>query len=220
MFTGIIEELGTIAAIERGSKAVRLTVSAKKVLQDVHIGDSIAVNGVCLTVVTFQPTAFVADVMPETVDKTVISKLRRGDMVNLERAVRAGDRFGGHMVSGHVDGIGIIDKKEKNENAVVVFIKTAPDILKYIVLKGSIAIDGISLTVMEINDDSFAVSLIPHTAAATTLGFKNAGEMVNLETDIIAKYIEKMLLFPVDKKKSTEQTKSEITQDLLIKCGF
>ncbi len=219
MFTGIVEELGSIAAIERGSKAVRLTVSAQKVLQDVQVGDSIAVNGVCLTVVTFQPTAFIADVMPETVDKTVISKLHRGDIVNLERAVRAGDRLGGHLVSGHVDGIGIIEKKEKNENAVIVLIKAAADILRYIVMKGSIAVDGISLTVIEVNADSFAVSLIPHTAAATTLGFKNSGDMVNLETDIIAKYVEKMLL-PEKDKKTPGQKKSDITRELLIKSGF
>ena len=193
MFTGLVEELGKVKAISRTAKSVRLTVNAAKVLADVKLGDSIAVNGACLTVVEYDAHSFTADVMPETVDKTALAVLRPGQQVNLERTLRVGDRLGGHIVSGHVDGVGVIRSKETNDIAVVITITASANILRYIIKKGSVAIDGISLTVVDIGADWFAVSLIPHTAAMTTLGIKRAGETVNLENDLIGKYVEKLL---------------------------
>lgn len=193
IFTGIVEELGTVSKIEKGARSLKITVKASKVLEDVKIGDSIAVNGVCLTVVDFARDFFTADVMPETVAKTTLKNLRVGDYVNLERALRLGDRLGGHLVQGHVDGIGKIIKKEPKDIAIIYHIAAPDNVLRYTVPKGSIAVDGISLTVIEAGKGSFNVSLIPHTSRMTTLGFKNAGDEVNLETDIIGRYIEKLL---------------------------
>lgn len=217
MFTGLVEELGKVKAIVRGAKSVRLTVIAREILSDVRLGDSIAVNGTCLTVVDYSDTWFTADVMPETVDRTVLAKLKAGDTVNLERTLRLGDRFGGHIVSGHIDGVGIIRGLKKDDNAVVVRIEAEPEIMKYMITKGSIAIDGISLTVVECGHNWFTVSLIPHTAAMTTLGIKNVGDIVNLETDIIGKYVEKLL-----GSQSTLQgsPKSGVTLEFLNKHGF
>jgi riboflavin synthase len=193
MFTGLVEELGKVKAIARGAKSVRLTVEASKVLEDVKLGDSIAVNGTCLTVVEYNENCFTADVMPETVDRTALANLKNGSRVNLERTLSIGDRFGGHIVSGHIDGIGIIRAKDNNDNAIVVTIAASSEVMRYIVKKGSIAIDGISLTIVDCGEDWFIVSLIPHSAAVTTLGFKKTGDVVNLETDIIGKYVEKLL---------------------------
>ena len=193
MFTGLIEELGRIKEISRGAKSVRLTVKADKVLADAKVGDSIAVNGTCLTVVAYGADFFTADVMPETVNRTVLAHLTVGDRVNLERTVRVGDRLGGHIVSGHIDGTGIIRDKIVNDIAIIVRIGTQPEVLRYIICKGSIAIDGISLTVVDCGADWFTVSLIPHTAALTTLGYKAPGDLVNLEVDMIGKYVEKLL---------------------------
>ncbi len=193
MFTGIIEEIGTIHKIEWGVRSCVLTVGAEKILSDVHIGDSIAVNGTCLTVCRFDSSSFSADVMPETMKRTNLGRLHHGSSVNLERAMSANGRFGGHIVSGHIDGTGVVKTLQKDDNAVWVTIATAPEILRYIVEKGSIAIDGISLTVAKVSKADFAVSIIPHTGAETILLQKKSGDIVNLETDIIAKYVEKLL---------------------------
>ncbi len=211
MFTGIIEETGTIRRIEYGAKSCILTVAASKVLSDVHIGDSIAVNGTCLTVCRFDGDSFSADVMPETMRRTNLGTLKSGSAVNLERAMAADGRFGGHIVSGHIDGTGTIRSLRREDNAVWVTIGADAGILRYIVEKGSIAIDGISLTVAKVTDSDFAVSIIPHTGAETTLLQKRAGDVVNLECDIIAKYVEKLC---------GGQKNGGITEDFLARHGF
>lgn len=216
MFTGLVEELGRVKAITSGSKSVRLTITAKKVLSDVKLGDSIAVNGTCLTVVDFGDNWFTADVMPETVRRTAIAKFKLGDVVNLERTLALGDRFGGHIVSGHIDGVGIIRDMHKDDNAIIIKIEAGPEIMRYVIKKGSIAIDGISLTVVDLGDNWFTVSIIPHTAAMTTLGVKVTGSLVNLETDIIGKYVEKLLGLSTYCTKKT----SGITADFLRNYGF
>lgn len=216
MFTGLVEELGKVKAISRGPKSVRLTVAASKVVSDAKLGDSIAVNGTCLTVVDYSTSWFTADVMPETVDRTVLSKLKIGDTVNLERTLRLGDRFGGHIVSGHIDGMGIISDMKRDDNAVVIRIDAEPEVMRYIIEKGSVAIDGISLTVVAFGDNWFTVSLIPHTAAQTTLGIKTVGSHVNLETDVIGKYVEKLLGL----KNSKTKQDSSISIDFLRSNGF
>ncbi|AJQ27441.1 riboflavin synthase [Pelosinus fermentans] len=217
MFTGLVEELGKVKAIARGVKSVRLTVTANKVLQDVKLGDSIAVNGTCLTVVEYDAYYFTADVMPETVDSTALASLQIGSKVNLERTLSIGDRFGGHIVSGHIDGIGIIRAKDNNDNAVIVKIEAGSEVMRYIVKKGSIAIDGISLTIVDYGQDWFIVSLIPHSASATTLGFKKTGDVVNLEVDVIGKYVEKLL--NLDSAQQQSKT-SAINMNFLEKNGF
>lgn len=216
MFTGLVEELGYVKAMVRGSKSVRLTISAAKVLSDVKLGDSIAVNGTCLTVVDFTAAYFTADVMPETVDRTALAVLKSGDKVNLERTLAVGDRLGGHIVTGHIDGIGTIKEKRRYDNAVIITIEAPAAVMTYIVKKGSIAIDGISLTVVDHTETAFTVSLIPHTASVTTLGFKQAGDPVNLETDIIGKYVEKMLA----REQNTEADRRGVTRDFLAEHGF
>lgn len=217
MFTGLVEELGKVKAIARGAKSVRITVLASKVVSDVKLGDSIAVNGTCLTVVEFAKEWFTADVMPETVKSTVLATLKIGDTVNLERTLRVGDRFGGHIVSGHIDGVGTISAKETNDIALIVTIKAGPEVMKYIVKKGSIAIDGISLTIVDYDQDWFSVSLIPHSAARTTLGFKKNGDSVNLEGDVIGKYVEKLLGLQV---AESQKGKSKVGMDFLQQNGF
>ena len=194
MFTGIIEELGEIKGVKRSSRSCQLTIKAKEVLADVKLGDSIAVNGVCLTVVAYNQDFFVVDVMPETMDKTSLGDLKAGDKVNLERALRLGDRLGGHLVTGHVDGVGTIREKKDVDIAVVVEVSCPHSLLRYVIEKGSVAVDGVSLTVVEVKPGGFTVSLIPHTAKMTTLGFKKPGEKVNLEMDVIGKYLEKLML--------------------------
>ncbi|MED4205131.1 riboflavin synthase [Neobacillus mesonae] len=189
MFTGIIEEIGTIANMKRTGESFVLTIEAKKILEDVHLGDSIAVNGVCLTVTSFTSYQFTVDVMPETVKATSLKDLKRGSRVNVERAIAAGGRFGGHFVSGHIDGTGVIKGKKAFENAVYYEIEAAPEMMRYIILKGSIAVDGTSLTVFAVTEKSFTLSLIPHTLAETVLGFKGPGDIVNLECDMIGKYV-------------------------------
>ena len=193
MFTGIVEELGRVKAIEQQADAVRLTIEGPLVVSDVKRGDSIAVSGTCLTAVEFDRQTFTADVMQETLDRTSLSELKVDDPVNLERAMTAATRFGGHVVQGHVDGVGIIISREPSENWEWLRVSIPVELMKYIVLKGSITIDGVSLTVNEIGDDFIGLSLIPETLALTTLGSKQAGSKVNVEADVMAKHIERLL---------------------------
>lgn len=218
MFTGIIEEIGTVAAIHQSGEAFVLTIAAKKVLEDVQLGDSIAVNGVCLTVTHFSKNQFSVDVMPETVKATSLRMAKRGSAVNLERAMAAGGRFGGHFLSGHVDGIGMIASKKPFENAVYYEIETDPALMKFIILKGSIAVDGTSLTVFGVTENSFTISLIPHTMKETVLGGKGSGDIVNLETDMIGKYVGHFLkgLTSMDDQKGNNR----ITEQFLEENGF
>lgn len=212
MFTGIIEELGTINSISKNPASAVLTINASTVLEDVHMGDSIAVNGVCLTVTSFTDASFTADVMHETLNRSSLGALRPGSKVNLERAMSADGRFGGHIVSGHIDGTGRITDIKKDDNAVWYTISAPPDILRYIVEKGSIAIDGISLTVAYVDSRCFKVSIIPHTSANTTLALRKPGDTVNLENDCIGKYVEKLL--------QPYQKTGNITREFLLQNGF
>ncbi|MDO4533981.1 MAG: riboflavin synthase [Coriobacteriia bacterium] len=214
MFTGIVEELGTVRRVLPGARAGKIVIGARKVLEDVHIGDSIAVNGVCLTVVSASADEFTADVMPETLRKSGLGALKAGDPVDLERAMAANGRFGGHIVSGHIDGVGRIVETRPEENAVIVTISAPPEILALIVEKGSIAIDGISLTVASLSRTTFSVSLIPHTAAQTVLLKKHAGDVVNLENDIVGKYVQKLLA------GATGNQPSGLTLEYLQANGF
>lgn len=223
MFTGIIEEIGKVEAVAKGSNSAVITIAAVKVLEDTKIGDSIAVNGVCLTVTSISGRKFSADVMAETLRRSSLGSLKHGSMVNLERAMAANGRFGGHIVSGHIDGVGVISSFEKEDNAVWVEIETPAKILRYIVEKGSITIDGISLTVAKLTDSSFAVSVIPHTGEETTLLNRNPGDIVNLENDIVGKYVERLMNFKTDDRdnKSEEKNNSDsITMNFLNEHGF
>ena len=222
MFTGIVEEIGTVKAIQKGSKSIRLSINAKKVLEDSKVGDSIAVNGVCLTATSFGKDLFIADVMPESMNKTSMGELKIGDKVNLERALTLATRLGGHIVSGHIDGVGKIFKIEKDDNAVRVTISANRNIMKYIVAKGSVALDGVSLTVAEVTTEDFTVSLIPHTAEVTTLLNKKVGASINIENDIIGKYVERLILFS-DKDELANSTKSKsssLNMKFLRENGF
>ena len=198
MFTGIVEELGTVAAVEDQGDAIRLGISASTVLEGTGLGDSISVNGCCLTVTSIDGDTWTADVMQETLDKTSLYGVRPGDSVNLERAVTADKRLGGHIVQGHVDGVGTVVGRRPSEHWEIVEIELpAPDekggLARYLVDKGSITVDGVSLTVVEAGSDRFTVSLIPETLARTTLGSRQPGDRVNLEVDVIAKYVERLL---------------------------
>ena len=215
MFTGIVEEMGTIRSIRKGTHSAVLEIQARVVLEDIHVGDSIAVNGVCLTATSFTPTTFTADVMHETLNRSSLAALHPGSRVNLERAMAANGRFGGHIVSGHVDGLGTVLATQTDDNAIWYTIGAAPEVLRYVVEKGSITIDGISLTVARVDGQSFAISAIPHTVAVTVLQDRKPGDRVNLETDIIGQYVEKLL----QPKEIPKQT-SGITRDFLTKYGF
>lgn len=193
MFTGIVEELGVIEGIERLGDASRLTVAASTVLEDTRTGDSIAVNGCCLTVVSSTGRSWTADVMQETLDKTSLAGAREGDRVNLERAATLSTRLGGHLVQGHVDGVGEMRTRTPSEHWEVVEISLPGDLSRYLVTKGSVTVDGVSLTVVDVHEDSFTVSLIPETLARTTLGLRRPGDRVNLEVDVIAKHVERLL---------------------------
>ena len=193
MFTGIIEELGKVAAIEPQQDAVRITIRGPLVASDLHRGDSIAVSGTCLTAVEFDANGFTADVMQETLNRTSLSGLKVGDPVNLERAMTAATRFGGHVVQGHVDGVGTIISREPSENWEWLRVGVPQELMHYVVLKGSITIDGVSLTVNEVGDDFVGLSLIPETLRLTTLGSKQVGSTVNIEADVMAKHIERLL---------------------------
>ncbi|MBF4163166.1 riboflavin synthase [Nocardioides acrostichi] len=202
MFTGIVEELGTVSAIDDLTDAIRLRIAADVVLEGTGLGDSIAVNGCCLTVVSIEGRTWTADVMRESLDKTSLGTVRVGDRVNLERAVTADKRLGGHIVQGHVDGVGSIGRRTPSEHWTVVEIAVPPALTRYVVEKGSITIDGISLTVVDVTDTSLTVSLIPETLARTTLGFREAGDAVNLEVDVIAKHVEKLALPYLSQKEN------------------
>ncbi|MGN0483445.1 MAG: riboflavin synthase [Lachnospiraceae bacterium] len=217
MFTGIIEEVGHVKSISGGGNAIVLGISCKTVLENTKIGDSIAVNGVCLTVTKLHADWYEADVMPETMHRTVLGNLKVGSPVNLERAMAADGRFGGHIVSGHIDGTGTIQAVRPDENAVWFTIAAESELLHYIVEKGSICIDGISLTVADVTEKTFSVSVIPHTRANTSLSKKDVGDDVNLECDIIGKYVEKLLFAS---KESGKQEKSNITMEFLMEHGY
>lgn len=218
MFTGIVEEIGTILSVKKGVKSSALTISGDLIFEDMHIGDSIAVNGVCLTVTNKTKESFTADVMAETLRRSSLGSLKAGSKVNLERAMAANGRFGGHIVSGHIDGTGEIESFVREDNAVWVTVKTPVKLLKYIIEKGSIAIDGVSLTVAYVDNRCFKVSLIPHTAANTILLSKKTGDIVNLENDIVGKYIEKLMHFDEQVEEDTKTT--GISMDFLAKNGF
>lgn len=216
MFTGIIEEVGVIKNIKMGAKSAVITIQANTVMEDIHLGDSIAMNGVCLTVTSFDRNSYSVDVMHETLRRTNLGALKGGSRVNLERAMAADGRFGGHIVAGHVDGTGVITSMKQDDNAVWIDIETDASVLKYIVEKGSITIDGISLTVAQVDSRSFAVSVIPHTGMHTTLLEKKPGDSVNLETDMIGKYVEKLLGY----QEQEQKPKSNITMEFLMENGF
>ena len=194
MFTGIVEELGKVKDIKHEStSSVQLTIHASTITSDINIGDSIAVNGICLTVIDYRDDAFDVDVMPETIKATSLHALKAGSPVDLERAMPANGRFGGHFVSGHIDGTGKITRKERQENAIYYDIEIAEELQMYLLKKGSIAVDGVSLTIFEVNGQTFTISLIPHTVSQTILGEKGVGDVVNIECDMLAKHVEQMI---------------------------
>lgn len=222
MFTGIVEELGKVRQISLQGSSGRIAIQAKKVLEGTRIGDSIAVNGVCLTVISLRPDGFTAHVMAETLRRSSLGTRKPGDLVNLERAMAANGRFGGHLVQGHIDGTGSIESYRKEENAVWITVRTGDDIMRLIVEKGSICIDGVSLTVAAEGDGWFQVSVIPHTGSETTLLGKKPGDLVNLETDVVGKYIEKLLRNTGNRENTARapETESRITMEFLEKYGI
>ena len=215
MFTGIIEELGTVERVTRGRVSAVIAIRAEHILSDLKIGDSVAVNGVCLTATGLTGRGFTADVMHETLDRSSLAGLGPGSRVNLERAMAANGRFGGHIVAGHVDGVGTIAAIEQDDNAIWFTITAPAQVLRYVVEKGSIAIDGISLTVARVETDRFAVSVIPHTAAVTLLGQRRTGDRVNLESDLVGKYVERLL-----RPAPEEKGQSRLTMEFLTQHGF
>lgn len=217
MFTGIIEETGWVESICQSGEYCSLIIKAPKILEDASLGDSIAVNGICLTVSQKTTQSFQADVMGETMRRTNLSDLSTGSRVNLERAMKMNGRFGGHIVSGHIDGTGKIVSVRKEGNAFWYQIETGPEILRYIIEKGSVAIDGISLTVAKLEEKSFSVSIIPHTRQETILGDKKPGDRVNLENDLIGKYVERLLSFQEPKEEKKE---SKLSMEFLQENGF
>lgn len=214
MFTGIVEDVGTVKQIKQGSESLQLQINAKKILQDVNLGDSISVNGVCLTVTNFTESTFDMDIMPETFHHTALRHLKVGSKVNLERAMSANGRFGGHFVSGHVDGIGKIVHRETRDNAEYYKIQVSPELSKYMMLKGSVSVDGTSLTIFGIENDVFTISLIPHTQEATILSTKNVGDEVNIECDMLLKYVYQLL------NGKEQGTTKGITLENLRDSGF
>jgi len=215
MFTGIVEELGAVKQVEKGLNSATLGILVKVVLNEMVIGDSLTVNGVCLTVVQFDSDSCRMEVSPETLRTTNLGRLKVGDGVNLERAMRFGARLGGHLVSGHVDGVGLIAGRRQEENATILSIEAPKEILRYCIKKGSVTVDGVSLTINDLNDKQFTVSIIPHTAKNTTLGIKSAGAQVNLENDPIAKYVERFL-----QAGDIEIPESKINIEFLKKHGY
>ncbi|GAE35836.1 riboflavin synthase [Halalkalibacter akibai] len=217
MFTGIIEEIGHIEEMRSSGESMILKIVAHRILEDVHLGDSIAVNGVCLTVTSYSSSSFTVDVMPETVRATSLQGLGRGSRVNLERAMSAKGRFGGHFVSGHVDGTGTILMKKPEHNAIYYRIGVSADLRHYMIEKGSVAVDGTSLTIFAVDEESFTISIIPHTMEETIIGSKGVGDIVNIECDMVGKYIEQFISRRFD---SNKKTKSSLTENFLAEHGF
>ena len=217
MFTGLIEEIGVVQVIEINEKSSRITVKAKSVIDGANVGDSISTNGVCLTISKLYSSSFTADVMAETMSRSNLSNLKTGQTVNLERAVKVGDRLGGHIVSGHIDGTGKITSYEKDDNAFWITIGSDEKMLKYVVEKGSVALDGVSLTVVYVDNDCFKVSIIPHTSQETTLLKISMGYKVNIECDVIGKYVEKLLVI---NKQPEEKKQNVINSEFLTENGF
>ncbi|MEP6754684.1 MAG: riboflavin synthase [Chthonomonadales bacterium] len=212
MFTGIIEELGKVATLQAGAESVRLTVDCPLVSSDAHLGDSIGINGCCLTIVRISGALLDFEAVPETMRRTSLGQLKVGSPVNLERAVTVNQRIGGHIVQGHVDGTGTLTSVVVNDNARILTISAGPEIMKYIAAKGSVALDGISLTIAGVDDHHFNVWIIPHTWEATTLSERRSGDLLNIEVDVLAKYVESILKFATPEKNSLEES--------LIKAGY
>ena len=215
MFTGLIEETGIVKSVRRGRESATIYISANKVIAGLKVGDSISTNGVCLTATSFSGDTFVVDVMSETMRSTNLGDLTSGSLVNLERALKLGDRLGGHMVSGHIDGTGNIKRIRKDNIAMIVTIEAEVAVLRYIIHKGSVAVDGISLTAAGVDENSFTVGIIPHTSGETTLLKKQPGERVNIECDLIGKYVEKLIY-----KNEQKTEKSKIDETFLKEHGF
>lgn len=220
MFTGIIEGLGTITAIRPVGKGRHFTITSDFSLQQMAIGDSIAVNGACLTAVRIEKERFEVDVSPETVSKTTFGSARIGERVNLERALRISDRIDGHLVSGHTDGVGVLSQRKKSANSVFITIGVSEALTRYMILKGSVAVDGISLTVSLLERENFQVSIIPYTAKLTTIGTKKIGEPVNIETDLIGKYVERFMTEKKEQNAGVETKKTSLDRHFLAKSGF
>ena len=216
MFTGIIEEVGTIKNVSKGIKSIKLTIGASKVLEGSKIGDSIAVNGVCLTITSMGKDFFTADIMPESLRKTSMANLTSGDKINLERALTLSSRLGGHIVSGHIDGVGTVIALKRDDNAMRITIEAEPKIMKYIIAQGSVTLDGVSLTVASVAKSNFTISLIPHTGEVTTLLSKGIGSSINIENDVIGKYVERLLHFDQENIKQ----KSSLSLGFLQENGF
>ena len=220
MFTGIIEGLGKIAAIRSSGQGDRVTIEADFLLDQTKIGDSISVSGACLTAVKIEDRRFEVDVSPETLKTTILYQAKVGDLVNLERAMRFSDRIDGHLVSGHIDGTGVIKQREMMGNAIIVAIAAGESLTRYMIAKGSVAVDGISLTINRCDAGSFSISIIPHTSKLTTIGIKKRGDRVNIETDMIGKYVERFLTADSPTGKDQITKRSTVDQAYLIKTGF
>ncbi|HXH86306.1 MAG TPA: riboflavin synthase [Nitrospira sp.] len=216
MFSGIVEEMGAVTSMEKTLAGTRMTILASTVMSDLKIGDSVSVNGTCLTVVTKGERDFVVEVSPETLSVTTLGQWTPGTPVNLERAMKLNERIGGHLVAGHIDGVGTIRSRHQEGNAIFFTIEAPSDILRYCVTKGSITVDGISLTINEVAEHSFSVAIIPHTAKVTTLGLKQVNDTVNLESDLIGKYVERLL----QERSQLPKTTPIIDKDYLQKRGL
>jgi riboflavin synthase len=216
MFTGIVEEMGAVTSLDKTLAGTRMTILAATVMSDLKIGDSVSINGTCLTVVTKGEQDFVVEISPETLSVTAMGQLAPGAPVNLERAMKLNERIGGHLVAGHVDGVGTIRSRHQEGNAIFFTIEAPSEILRYCVVKGSITVDGISLTINEVADHSFSVAIIPHTAKVTTLGLKQVNDTVNLESDLIGKYVERLL----QERSQLPKTTPIIDKDYLKKRGL
>jgi len=220
MFTGIIEGLGTISAIHPSGQGSRFSITSDFELSGTRIGDSIAVNGACLTAVALEGRRFDVDVSPETLQRTILGNVKINERVNLERALRLSDRLDGHLVSGHVDGIGTLRQRKRLANAILITYRVPPTLSRYMIEKGSVAVDGTSLTINRCDDTSFEVSIIPHTASSTTVGLKKVGETVNIETDMIGKYVERFVVRPRKPANKEEPPGNGIDEAFLANSGF